>query len=99
MGQIRLSTVAALCLTLWLASDGFSQQASITSLVGTVTDANAALMGGANVTAANDGTRETYSGVTNGQGYYSFQFVRIGTYTITASYVGFSTIVKTNVVV
>src|SRR5215467_2539520 len=95
----RISTYAALFAFLGLAIPLLAQQAAQTSLVGTVTDANRAVIGGANVTAINDGTQETYSGVTNGRGYYAFPLVRIGSYTITATAPGFSTVLQRNVVV
>jgi hypothetical protein len=95
----RLSALAAFCALLVMTSPVFAQQAAITSLVGTITDANRAVIGGATVTAVNDGTQETYTGVTNTRGYYAFQFVKIGSYTISASARGFSTVVKTSVAI
>ncbi len=82
-----------------LAGCAFAQQASITSLVGRVTDPNGAAIPNASVRAVEDGTQETYSGVTNGEGSYLFQFVRIGTYTITATAPGFGTLVNKDVLV
>ncbi len=80
-----------------LGVGGFAQQASITSLVGRVTDPSGAAVPGAVVTAVEDGTQQTYSGPTNVEGLYSFQFVRIGTYTITATAPGFGTMVRKGV--
>jgi hypothetical protein len=78
---------------------GFAQQASITSIVGRITDPNGAAITNASVKAVEDGTQQTYSGATNVEGLYSFQFVRSGTYTITAAAPGFATLVRKGVLV
>lgn len=77
----------------------FAQQASITSLVGRVTDPSGATVPNASIKAVEDGTQQTYSGTTNEEGLYSFQFVRIGTYTITATAPGFGTLVRNGILV
>jgi hypothetical protein len=69
----------------------FGQLASNTSLVGTVTDAAGATVAGAQVKALNQGTSETLSATTNENGYYEFQFLKSGLYTITVQQQGFST--------
>ena len=74
---------------LLLAGLAFGQLASNTSLVGNVTDPSGALVGGANMVAVNQGTQETYTTTTNAEGFYEFQFVKAGTYTITAQQSGF----------
>ncbi len=82
-----------------LTAAALAQQASITSLVGRVTDANGAAIPSASVTAANGATGESYSATTNVEGLYSLPSVRIGTYTITATAPGFGTLVHDNVLV
>ena len=82
-----------------LAACAFAQQASTTSLIGRVTDTTGAAIPNASVTAVEDGTHTTYTGATNGVGVYLFDTVRIGTYTITASAAGFSTLEQKGVVV
>jgi hypothetical protein len=91
--------VRILSLSLVLSVCAFAQQASITSLIGRVTDTNGAAIPGATVKAVDDGTHETYSGSTNEGGLYFFQFVKIGTYTITASANGFATVTREGVAV
>jgi hypothetical protein len=78
---------------------GFAQQASITSLVGTVTDSHSAVITNASVQAVGEGTGETYSGSTNEAGFYQFQFVRIGRYLITAAAPGFASVTRQGVLV
>jgi hypothetical protein len=51
------------------------------------------------VTALNQDTQETLTTKTNAEGYYAFQFVKIGTYTISVSQPGFETIRKTGILV
>jgi Carboxypeptidase regulatory-like domain len=90
------------CTSIWillLAGLAFGQLASNTSLVGNVTDPSGALVGGANMVAVNQGTQETYTTTTNAEGFYEFQFVKAGTYTITAQQSGFETLAKTGVAV
>ena len=88
-----------LFLSLVLSVCAFAQQASITSLIGRVTDTHGAAIPGATVRAVEDGTHETYSGTTNEAGLYFFQFVKIGKYTITASANGFGSVTREGVVV
>jgi hypothetical protein len=75
------------------------QVANNTSLVGTVTDPSGGVISGAIVTARDEATKIAHSGTTNGQGYYAIQFIQPGTYDITVSQSGFSTMTKTGLVV
>lgn len=69
----------------------FAQLASNTSLVGNVSDAGGAAISGAQVTALNQGTGETLNTSTTEAGYYEFQFLKAGVYTVTVQKQGFST--------
>src|SRR6478735_5160618 len=84
---------AALSLSLGLlvAANAAAQLASQTALVGTVTDSGNLVVPGAQVSAVNTGTKDTYQAATNSDGYYNIQFVRAGTYEITISLSGFQT--------
>jgi hypothetical protein len=95
----READVRIFSLYLCLGVCAFAQQASITSLVGRVTDPNGAAIPSASVRAVEDGTHDSYSGTTNAEGLYSLQFLRIGTYTITATSPGFGTVVNKGVLV
>src|SRR5437667_1559920 len=99
LARMGHSEMRILFVCLALAGGAFSQQASITSIVGRVTDPSGAALPGASVTAVEDGTQQTYSGKTNEEGLYSFPFVRIGTYTITATAPGFGAMVRKGVLV
>src|SRR5713101_838922 len=101
----------SLCLGLFVATSASAQLASQTALVGTVTDSDGLAVPGAQITAVNAGTRDTYEATTNAEGYYNIQFVRTGTYNIAVTLTGFQTstvrgvdvatnqVVRTNVVV
>ena len=92
----RLATaIFALSLTPALVA----QLATTTSLVGTVMDASGKVVAGAKVTAVETRTADTYSGTTNAQGYYSLEFVRVGTYNITAESPGFQKMTTTGILV
>ncbi|MFL6464971.1 MAG: carboxypeptidase regulatory-like domain-containing protein, partial [Bryobacteraceae bacterium] len=77
----------------------FAQLANTTSLIGAITDSAGAAMAGVSVTAINAGTNDTYRVVTNGEGNYTIEFLKIGTYSVTATQPGFQTVTKTGVVV
>src|ERR1700722_15883723 len=83
----RLLTTATVSVLLSLCA--YAQLATTTALVGTVTDASGKATPGATVAAVNTGTRDTYNGATNEQGYYNLQFVAIGDYDITVTLPGF----------
>ena len=77
----------------FLAISAYGQLASITSLVGNVSDPSGAAVAGAEAVALNEGTQETYTTTTNTDGYYEFPFVKAGSYTITVTRDGFETAV------
>ena len=82
-----------------LAAAASAQIATTTSLVGTVTDSTGQSLVGAKVTAIETGTLDMHVTTTNDQGYYSIEFIHIGTYNITAEREGFQKVTKTGVVV
>jgi hypothetical protein len=86
-----------LSLSLLLAAPAVAQLASQTALVGTVSDSAGGVMPGVQVIAVNVGTKDTYEATTNSEGYYHIQFVRPGTYEITATLPGFQTFKTTGV--
>ena len=69
-GLLSLGFCVLLTTSVW------AQLASQTALVGTVTDSDGLAVPGAQVTAVNTGTRDTYEATTNAEGYYNIQFVR-----------------------
>ena len=67
----------------------WGQLANETALVGTVVDSSGSVVPNAQVAAVNTATQDTYHALTNSQGYYNIQFVRIGIYEITITAPGF----------
>ena len=64
----------------------YAQIATITSLVGTVSDSSGKAIAGAKITAVDTATLDKYNAVTNQDGNYRIDFVRVGTYDVTAEY-------------
>jgi hypothetical protein len=92
----RLQFVVAV---LFLAAEAYGQIASTTSLVGTVTDSTGKTVPGARISAVNRGSGDTYSALTNEQGYYNIQFIHVGAYNLGVEKPGFQRFEKTGVVV
>ena len=84
----RLAFVAAIFLLLSPVSWG---QASTTSLRGTVSDPQGAVLAGASVTILNASTGFSQSTTTDDHGSYQFLQLPPGTYTLTATMAGFAT--------
>src|SRR5260370_39994262 len=68
------------------------------SISGTVTDTSGAAVVGATVTATNVDTAIAYTQHTNGQGYYSFQVLPLGKYTVEVQQTGFKGYRQTNLI-
>ena len=65
------------------AAVSFGQVRDTASIFGTVTDAQAAVVPGANVVLTNTGTGQTRTVSTDASGGYSFPLLPVGTYTAT----------------
>ena len=73
--------------------------ASVTaSISGTVKDVSGASIPGATVTATNTGTGIAETRIANGQGFYSFQTLPLGTYVLTVAQKGFKEYQQTDLV-
>jgi hypothetical protein len=66
-------------------------------LSGTVTDTSGAVISGATVTLTNNGTQITHTTTTNGAGFYSFNELPPGTFTVVISAKGFKSSTLSNV--
>ena len=87
----------SVCLSLLLTGPAWAQLAGQTALVGTVSDSSGAVIPGATVTAVNVDTKDTYETVTNAQGQYNIQSVRLGRYEIAIKLEGFQTFRATGI--
>lgn len=68
---------------------GVGEGSSVGVLQGSVVDPNGALIPGIEVTATHDGTGLSRSVVTDTEGFFQFQAIPVGTYTIVVSGLGF----------
>src|SRR5262245_27807010 len=84
----------ALALSL-LPSLGWAQATGAVS--GTVTDDSGAVRPGATVTLVNYGTVQTRTAATGGDGFYTVPLLQPGTYRVTVSLQGFSTLIRDGV--
>ena len=87
----QLVVIGAMLLALPVVAHG--QEATI---IGTVTDATGAVLPGVAITAVHDTTGNRFSSVTDALGKYQIP-ARIGTYQITASLQGFTTVERPGV--
>src|ERR1700681_2744376 len=84
---------------LLLSSSLVLAQVDTGSILGTVTDASGAVIGGATVTLTNEGTSASLSTTVGSDGGYKFTPVRIGSYRVTATSQGFQTTEQRNIAV
>jgi Carboxypeptidase regulatory-like domain len=90
--------VAAVFVSLLTLGTMVLAQSATTSVRGTVTDSNGAVVSGATVTLNNEATGFTRSTKTDDQGIYQMLEVPPATYVITANAAGFATTKRDNVV-
>ncbi|MGB9433091.1 MAG: carboxypeptidase regulatory-like domain-containing protein [Candidatus Acidiferrum sp.] len=95
--RIRYSQLFTFILILLLAG-GLAYAGVTASISGTVTDPSGAAVAGATVTATNVGTGVAATQQTNSQGFYSFQSLPLGTYTIEVEQKGFKSYKQTGLV-
>src|ERR1700688_5319675 len=97
-GRVSPCILASLVVLLCSAAP-LRAQVDAGSILGTVTDASGGSVHGATVTLTNEGTNASLSTTTRDDGTYKFSPVRIGSYKLTATIQGFSTVTQRNVVV
>ncbi|HXM99560.1 MAG TPA: carboxypeptidase regulatory-like domain-containing protein [Candidatus Dormibacteraeota bacterium] len=85
-----------LALTLLILPSAWA--AVTASISGTITDPSGAAVVGATVTATNVDTGVTTTQATNGQGFYSFQSLPLGRYTVDVQQTGFKSYRQTGLV-
>ncbi len=94
-----MKKLLAFCSILLGALSLHAQVANNTALVGTVTDAQGAVVSDAKVIGTNHETKVQYTGTTNNEGYYSIPFVNPGVYDVTIEKSGFQKVTATGVIV
>jgi len=95
---VQVLSLAVLTLSfIWLAAQNSAAQSATSSLRGTVTDPNGALVTNSQVTLTNKATGFTRSTKTAGDGVYQFLQVPPATYMLTVEAPGFATLKQENV--
>jgi hypothetical protein len=77
------------------SGNAFAQATASATIQGTVTDHSGAVVVGAQVVAKNKGTDVSRTTSTSDTGYYQFELLPVGTYTVTVSKTGFASIAET----
>lgn len=95
----RLTVVLALLVVVCFFALPASAQTSRGTVSGVVADPNGAVVPGATVTLTNAETSVARTTTTNEEGFYRFDAVDLGTYSVSIAATGFTTITKTDVVV
>jgi outer membrane receptor protein involved in Fe transport len=91
----RFAMFFLLTLLLALCSGQLFAQATATGTIqGTVTDASQAVVVGAEVTATQTGTGTARTAITNAAGYFRFELMPAGNYTVKITMKGFATVVQ-----
>src|SRR5207247_7579243 len=73
----------------------FAQATASGTIQGTVTDKSGAVVSGAQVVAKNKGTEFERTAATSDTGYYRFELLPVGTYTVTVTKTGFASVSQT----
>src|ERR687897_149839 len=95
---MKIKALMILTMVLGLA---FAAQAQTSrgTVAGTITDSNGAVVSGATVTLTNTDTNLSRTAETNDSGFYRFDAVDLGNYSVTVTAPGFGTINTTGVAV
>jgi hypothetical protein len=90
--------LAAFCAALWSAPATYAQGVTTAAVTGVVKDAQGGVIPGATVVATHEPSGTTYEAVTQGDGRFFIQGMRVGgPYKISAALSGFTTEVKENI--
>src|SRR6266478_3803251 len=93
----RLTYLLIVGVTLLSLGSGnaFGQATASATIQGTVTDKSGAVVSGAQVVAKNKGTDLQRTSTTSDTGYYRFELLPVGVYTVTVSKAGFASVSET----
>src|SRR5256885_620607 len=90
---VQVLLVGVLFLSLG-SGNAFAQATASATIQGTVTDKSGAVVSGAQVVAKNKATDVSRAATTSDDGYYKFELLPVGTYTVTVSRSGFGTVTQ-----
>ncbi|HXW15279.1 MAG TPA: TonB-dependent receptor, partial [Terriglobia bacterium] len=89
MKVLKIFCLAVVVAGLIWSVPGFAQSITSGDIAGVVTDPSGAVIPNAKVTAKNDATGALEAATTNGEGFYRFSFLQVGSYTVTVNAAGF----------
>jgi len=95
MKRAMYFVLAALFLLTLGSGKAFAQATASATIQGTVVDQTQAAVQGAQVVAKNKGNDTTRTTTTNETGYYRFELLPVGVYTVTVTKTGFATFAQT----
>src|SRR5439155_6990393 len=95
MRELEYVLLIGLLLLSLGSGNAFAQATASATIQGTVTDKSGAVVSGAQVVAKNKATDVSRTATTSDEGYYKFELLPVGTYTVTVSKAGFGTVAQT----
>jgi len=95
--RLSFHLIAIVAASVLLTSISVGQGGSSGSIAGTVVDPNKAVVAGATVVVTNNATKEEFTVVTNGEGYFRIPSVNAGVYTAVVTGQGFKKSVVTDI--
>ena len=95
MKRLTYSLIVGLVLLTLGSANAFGQATASATIQGTVTDKSGAVVSGAEVVAKSKATDLTRTATTSDTGYFRFELLPVGTYTVTVTKAGFGTVAQT----
>src|SRR5712664_83969 len=95
MKRLMYLLIVGLVLLTLGSGNAFGQATASATIQGTVTDKSGAVVSGAQVVAKNKATDLTRTATTSDTGYYRFELLPVGAYTVTVTKAGFGTVAQT----
>src|SRR6267143_990362 len=94
MKRLTYLLIVGVVLLSLRSGDAWGQATASATIQGTVTDKSGAVVSGAQVVAKSKATDLTRTATTSDTGYYRFELLPVGTYTVTVTKAGFGTVAQ-----
>src|SRR5229473_3916468 len=95
MKRLTYLVLVGVVLLSLASGNAFAQATASGTIQGTVTDKSGAVVTGAQVVAKSKATDSVRTATTSDTGYYRFELLPVGSYTVTVSKAGFGTVAQT----
>jgi hypothetical protein len=96
MGKLPFAIALALVALVFSFGHNAFAQGTTSRVTGTITDANGAAVAGATVTLTNEGTNVSITAQSSSEGFYTFDLIQPGIYSVVVEKQGFKRFVSTN---